>query len=87
MLTGAMFIIGSAWLMPVDITGLTELMAICGAIYLVLSIIALIGGIFAIQRKAFGFAIVGGILALLFGAFIFGLIGLILVAISRKEFE
>ena len=85
--TGAMLIVGSAALMPVDILGMSEILAICGIVEVVICIIALIGGIFAVQRKAFGFAIVGGILALLFGWFIFGLIGLILVAISRKEFE
>jgi hypothetical protein len=83
---GALFIIGTAWLIPIDITRLSAMFTVCGVIYMVISIIALIGGVFAIQRKAFGFAIVGGILALLFGGFIFGLIGLILVAISRREF-
>jgi hypothetical protein len=84
--TGAFLVIGASWLMPVDITGLSELLAVCGIIAVVIGIIALLGGVFAVQRKAFGFAIVGGILAMLFGWFIFGLIGLILVAVSRKEF-
>jgi hypothetical protein len=87
--TGAFFIVGASLFMPIDITGfgLSELMAVCGIIIVVISIIALLGGIFAMQRKAFGFAIVGGILSMLVGSFIFGLIGLILVAISRKEFR
>lgn len=84
---GALFLVGTAWLIPVDILGMAGLLAICGIVYLIASLIALVGGIFAAQRKSFGFAIVGGILALLFGGFIFGLIGLILVAISRKEFR
>ncbi len=83
---GAMFIVGTAWLMPLDISGLSALFVVCGVVYLLISVLALIGGIMAVQRKAFGFAIIGGILAMLFGGFIFGLIGLILVAISRKEF-
>ncbi len=88
--TGALLIVGSAALMPVDVPGVSDvsgILMICGVVEVVICIIALIGGIFAVQRKAFGFAIVGGILALLFGWFIFGLIGLILVAISRKEFD
>ncbi len=86
-ITGIFFIVGTAWLIPVDVLGVAELLMICGVIYLIISLIALMGGIFAVQRKAFGFAIVGGILALLVGSVIFGLIGLILVAISRKEFQ
>ena len=58
----------------------------CGAILIVVAIIALLGGIFAVQRKNFGFAVVGGILSL-GGWFIPGLIGLILVAISKDEFR
>jgi hypothetical protein len=88
---GALFIVGSAVIMPIDIAGVSELLAICGVIFLVTNLIGLIGGIFAAQRKTFGIAIVGSIMVLIFGGFfignIFGLIGLILVAISRKEFD
>lgn len=66
--------------------GTSGIMVVCGAILILVAIIALLGGIFALQRKNFGFAIVGGILSL-GGAFILGLIGLILVAISKEEFR
>ena len=87
--TGAFLIVGASLFMPIDITGfgLSEMLAVCGIVIVVLSIIALLGGVFAIQRKAFGFAIIGGIFSILVGSFIFGLIGLILVAVSRKEFR
>lgn len=86
---GAMFI-GGISLLPFGLPGVTEAAGICGiigAIFLIPGIIAFIGGIFAAQRKRYGFAITGGILAMLFGGFIFGLIGLILVAISKNEFQ
>jgi len=63
-----------------------DILAVCGAIMIILGIIALIGGIFAIQRKNFGLAVLGGVLGLL-GWFIPALIGLILVAISKDEFK
>lgn len=75
-------------LVLVDIEGwemLSDLVKACGAIFIVLGLISVIGAIFAIMRKSFGLAIVGGILALP-GAFIFALIGIILVAISKDEF-
>jgi hypothetical protein len=62
------------------------ILAACGAIMLLLGLIGLLGGIFAIQRKHFGIAVLGGVLALP-GWFIPALVGLILVAVSKDEFE
>jgi len=85
---GASLIWGGAMIVDISVYsgGLAEILAICGIIWLVLGIIGLLGGIFAMQRKHFGLAIVGGIFSMLAGLFIFGLIGLILVAISKDEF-
>ncbi len=63
----------------------------CGVIEIVLGIVAIVGGVFAIQRRHFGLAIAGSLMGmfgfgLTFGALL-GLIGLILIAISRKEFK
>jgi len=65
---------------------------VCGAIFLVFGILALLGGVFAIQRKKWGIALVGSIFALLsIGVFflgsIFGLIALILIIMSKDEFN
>ena len=69
---------------------LQDIITMCGALCLIFGIIALLGGIFGIQRKHFGLAIVGGIFGLLGIGFFIGsllaLIGLILVAMSRHEF-
>lgn len=85
--TGGLLAAGSSILIPISIPGLSAILLVCGVIWLILSLIGLMGGIFAIQRSHFGLAILGGIFSLLFGGFIFGLIGLILVAISKKEFR
>jgi hypothetical protein len=50
----------------------------------VLGLIVLLGGIFAIQRKHFGFALVAGIMAI---PSLLGIIGLILVIVSKDEFR
>lgn len=75
-------------LMPVDL-GFDDLMLACGLIFVILAIIGVIGGIFAIQRKKFALAVVGGVFALLGGGgwIILPLVGLILVAVSKSEFE
>ncbi len=51
----------------------------------ILSIVALIGGIFAVQRKGWGLALTGSICAILQNG-ILGIISTIFVALSRKEF-
>ena len=84
---GAFLIIGTAWLIPFDITGFAGIFTICGAVWLILGIIGFIGGIFAAMRKSYGLAITGGIFSMITGGIIFGLIGLILVAISKSEFQ
>ncbi len=55
----------------------------CGAIGIVLGLVALFGGVFAIGRKNFAIAVIGGIFAI---PTIIGLIGLVLVAVSKDEF-
>lgn len=89
-ISGASLIWAGSMFLPlgeygVDISGI---LAVCGIIWIVLSLIGLLGGIFAMQRKHFGLAIVGGVFSMVVGFFIFfvGLIGLILVAISKDEF-
>lgn len=70
---------------------LAGIMTICGVVLFVFAIIAVVGGLFGIRRRHFGFAIAGGIFGLLGIGFFLGsvlaLVGLILVAISRNEFE
>ena len=51
-----------------------------------LVVLAIMGGIFAIQRKRFGLALTGAIAALLPFS-ILGLASIILLAISKEEFE
>jgi len=66
--------------------GSSGILVACGVVLAIVGIVALLGGIFSIQRKHFGLAILGGILSL-GGFFILGLIGLILVAVARDEFH
>jgi hypothetical protein len=53
---------------------------------IILVVLAIIGGIFAIQRKRFGLALTGAIAALLPFSLL-GIASIILVAISKEEFE
>ena len=73
------------------IPGLATLVYICGGIFIVLSIITLLGGVMALRRRMWGLALVGSILGLfIIGPFgvssLLAFVALIILAISRKEF-
>jgi len=80
----------------VDVAGvddmLEDILTVCGIIFIVLGLIAVLGGFFGLQRKHWGLAILGGVLGLfVLGPYmlgsLFALIGLILVAVSKKDFD
>ncbi len=56
-----------------------------GIFILIVAVLALIGGIFAVQRKQWGWALAGSIAAI-FSLIILGIPAIILVAISKNEF-
>lgn len=58
-----------------------------GVPLIVLGIIAVIGGVFALQRKAWLMALIGAICALMWPLSLFGILAIIFVALSQKEFK
>jgi len=70
------------WL-SVSIEGVLVITAI---LLIVLSALPLLSGIYAIQRKNWGWALVGSILAI-FSSAIVGVISTVLVLLSKDEFE
>ena len=81
---GAIFAtVGSAFML--GIPGL-ELMAGIGGGIIALGVIALIGGIFTLRRKSWGFALAGAILAL-FPVIPLGVLAIIFVSMAKNEFS
>ena len=69
-----------------ELDAVQNLLMTFGIVVLVLSILAIVGSIFALMRKSFVISLIfGGICGLLSGG-IFGLVGLILIALSHKDF-
>jgi len=55
---------------------------------LILGIVAIVGGIFAIQRRLWGLALAGSICAvLILPAFLLGVLSVVFVSLARSEFE
>ena len=52
---------------------------------LLIAVLALVGGIFAVQRKRWGWALAGSIAAI-FSFILLGIPAVILIAISKNEF-
>jgi zinc-ribbon domain len=75
----------------VSLEDVQDLLSVCGALAVLFGVIAIIGGVFAIQRKHFALAIIGGLFGMAGIGFFLGallaLIALILVAVSKEEFD
>jgi hypothetical protein len=55
------------------------------SIFLILGIVAVVGGISAIRRKRFGLSLAGAICALLSG--LMGILAIILIVLGKREFR
>ena len=66
------------------VPGMERLGALGGGV-IAFGVIALIAGIFALRRKAWGFALTSAILAIICGG-IFGILATIFVSMGRREF-
>ena len=71
---------------------LQNILYVCGAIFVILGLIAIGGGFFGVRRKHWSLAILGGVLGLFiltpyFAGSLLALVGLILVAVSKKDFD
>jgi len=53
---------------------------------IILGIIAIVGGIYALRRKVWGLALAGSICALFWPGFILGILAIIFVAMGKNEF-
>jgi hypothetical protein len=71
------------WMIP---GVLSTVLIIGGAFILVVGILSLVGGIYAIQRKKWGLALTGSIAAI-FGSSVMGILATVFTAMSKDEFE
>ena len=74
-------------IMPIWLSGIAQGLLIIIAILLaIFSVLPLIGGIYAVQRKNWGLALAGSIVAI-FSSAPLGIASTILVALAKDEFE
>jgi hypothetical protein len=58
---------------------------IMGGLLVVLGIIAIIGGIYALRRRSFGLSLAGAVCVLPLG--ILGIVAIVCIALAKREFE
>ena len=58
-----------------------------GAPVIVLGIVAILGGIYALRRRIWGLALAGSICALIGPWFILGILAIVFVSLGKREFE
>ena len=75
-------LIGEEWVTDLVMT----VVMVVGPIWILLGIVALLGGIFALRRRFWGLALAGSICALS-GITVLGMLAIVFVAMGRNEFE
>jgi len=84
---GGLWIVGAGAASTIPYIDVSGLLLVCGAIFIVFGLLALLGGIFALQRKNYAIALVGAIFALFSGFLIFGILALIFIVLAKDEFH
>ena len=71
---------------PLTVGFVQAILAIVAVLLIVMGVLPLLGGIYAVQRKKWGLALAGAIVAII-GSALFGIASTVLLALSRDEFE
>ena len=78
--------IGKLWVGPMAIPNLAMVFGAIAVPVIILGIVAIVGGIYALKRKLWGLALAGSICALI-GPWLLGILAIIFVSLGKKEFE
>ena len=74
---------GADW---VEIFEAAQIVGVVGTVLIILGIITIVGGVFALKRRLWGLALAGAIIAL-FPTIILGILAVIFVAMGKGEFS
>ncbi len=84
-ISSSSLVITEADIYPLTISGLDSILAVIATYLAVAGIVAVVGGVFALQRKVWGLALAGSIAAVL-PFWVFGVTSIVFVGMSREEF-
>jgi len=78
-------VVTEADIYPLTVSGLNAILATVAVYLAIAGVLAIVGGIFALQRKLWGLALAGSIAAVL-PFWVFGITSIVFMAISKEEF-
>lgn len=86
-LTAAGLVLGAGLVeLDLDLGGMSWL-GVLGVPLIVLGIISIVGGVYALKRRLWGFALAGAICAIMTGNLVYGTLAIIFVSIGKSEFN
>lgn len=70
----------------IELAGMSWL-GVLGVPLVVLGIVSIVGGAYALKRRLWGLALTGGICAIITGNLVYGTLAIIFVSVSKDEFN
>lgn len=94
-IAGAIYVIaGLAAIVGILAAGMLELalaetawLSLIGVPFVILGIISIVGGVYALKRRLWGLALAGSICTIIAGNLIYGTLAVIFVTLGKGEFE
>jgi hypothetical protein len=86
-LAGAGLLLGTEMIeLDLELAGMSWL-GVLGVPLVVMGIVSIIGGAYALKRRLWGFALAGAICAIMAGNLLYGTLAIIFISVSKSEFN
>jgi len=86
-LAGAGMLLGTEMIeLPAELAGMSWL-GVLGVPLVVMGIVSIIGGAYALKRRLWGFALAGAICSIMAGNLLYGTLAIIFISVSKSEFN
>jgi len=86
-LAGAGVLLGTELVaLPTQLAGMSWL-GVLGVPLVVLGIVSIVGGAYALKRRLWGFALAGAVCSIMAGNLLYGTLAIIFISLSKSEFN
>lgn len=86
-LAGAGLLLGTEMIdLDLELAGMSWL-GVLGVPLVVMGIVSIIGGVYALKRRLWGFALAGAICSIMAGNLLYGTLAIVFISVSKSEFN
>ena len=86
-LAGAGLLLGTEMIdVDLELAGMSWL-GVLGVPLVVMGIVSIIGGVYALKRRLWGFALAGAICSIMAGNLLYGTLAIVFISVSKSEFN